>query len=325
MPKSINTLRRESQIRTLLAEIITNDLTNTNIINPTLVDCELSGDLSHVKIYMSFSENEKRGLEALQNASGYIRTILAKSLNWRKVPELHFYIDEVSKKCLSIDRILYDIKDEKNFEANNKISYNEHLTNFGNSKIFELDKYEPQIVLHTLNKKNELMKISYLKNEQNEKSSKAWYVLTTNNSSYGLFGLKNYKTDVLEKNCFKKINLKNRSFINFNNDFVHSAYTSDDELRLLEISVNTKKTEVKNFKDLNKINNENSSTSMNRYYKEDCIVFYNKKTRITLFNDNKEYIVKRKCLVFDCISETLYRANKGDELNFHKMLIIEKR
>ncbi|VDR42035.1 30S ribosome-binding factor RbfA [Mycoplasmopsis caviae] len=132
MAKNINVLRRESQIRTLLAQIITNDLTNTNIINPTLVDCELSADLSHVKVYMSFSENEKRGLEALQNASGYIRSSLSKSLNWRKVPELHFYIDEVSKKGLSIDKILYNIRDKENFETNNKVSFEQKETNYGN-------------------------------------------------------------------------------------------------------------------------------------------------------------------------------------------------
>ncbi|MGV2392536.1 UNVERIFIED_CONTAM: 30S ribosome-binding factor RbfA [Campylobacter lari] len=78
--KSINVLKRESQIRKLIASIIAKDLTNANIYNPTVVDCELSADLSHTKIYMAFEDKEQAGIEALQNASGFIRRILAKSL-----------------------------------------------------------------------------------------------------------------------------------------------------------------------------------------------------------------------------------------------------
>ncbi|UUD35163.1 hypothetical protein NPA07_05160 [Mycoplasmopsis caviae] len=169
-----------------------------------------------------------------------------------------------------------------------------------------------------------MLDISYLSSEQNTNSSKLWYVITKCDNSYGLFGLKDYKINVLDKNCFKKFNLRNRSFININNNLIHSAYVEDDELRLLEISINTNEKMVNTLRELSKINNENSSTSVNRYNSEIGTVFYNKKTRILLI-ENKKYIAKRKCFVFDCISETLYRANKGDELHYHKMLIIEKR
>ncbi|VEU75684.1 Ribosome-binding factor A [Mycoplasmopsis maculosa] len=111
--KSINVLKRESQIKQLIASIIMNDLTNSNIYNPTLIDCELSADLSHVKVFMAFEDKELAGLEALKNASGYIRKILSKSLNWRKVPEIHFYIDEVEKEGQKINRILEMIKNEQ--------------------------------------------------------------------------------------------------------------------------------------------------------------------------------------------------------------------
>nr|WP_036435943.1 30S ribosome-binding factor RbfA [Mycoplasmopsis felifaucium] len=110
--KSINVLKRESQIRQLIASIITQDLTNSNIYNPTIVDVVLSADLSHVKVYLAFEDKEQEGLQAVQNASGYIRKVLSKSLTWRKVPELHFYIDEVEKQGMRINEILEQIKSE---------------------------------------------------------------------------------------------------------------------------------------------------------------------------------------------------------------------
>ncbi|WP_429979317.1 ribosome-binding factor A, partial [Mycoplasmopsis bovis] len=41
---------------------------------------------------------------AVRNASGYIRKVLSKTLNWRKIPELHFYIDKLKKKHLKLIR-----------------------------------------------------------------------------------------------------------------------------------------------------------------------------------------------------------------------------
>ncbi|MEI7038830.1 30S ribosome-binding factor RbfA [Mycoplasmopsis bovis] len=113
MKKSISILRKESQIKNFISTIITNELTNANIYNPTVTDCVLSADLSHVKIFLAFSSKENDGLEAVRNASGYIRKVLSKTLNWKKIPELHFYIDEVEKKAFEIDQILNSLKNNE--------------------------------------------------------------------------------------------------------------------------------------------------------------------------------------------------------------------
>ncbi|CAL59429.1 Ribosome-binding factor A [Mycoplasmopsis agalactiae] len=113
MKKSISVLRKESQIKNFISTIITNELTNANIYNPTVTDVVLSTDLGHVKVFLAFSSKENDGLDAVKNASGYIRKRLSKTLNWRKVPELHFYIDEVEKKAFEIDQILNSLKNEE--------------------------------------------------------------------------------------------------------------------------------------------------------------------------------------------------------------------
>lgn len=113
MKKSISVLRKESQIKNFISTIITNELTNANIYNPTVTDVVLSTDLGHVKVFLAFSSKENDGLDAVKNASGYTRKRLSKTLNWRKVPELHFYIDEVEKKAFEIDQILNSLKNEE--------------------------------------------------------------------------------------------------------------------------------------------------------------------------------------------------------------------
>lgn len=112
MTKNINLLRKESQLKMMIAQIVTTELTNVNIINPTVVDCELSADSSHAKVFVTFSEKSQEGLEAIRNAAGFIRKTLAHSLNWRKVPEIHFELDTVTDNAMKINKILEDIKHE---------------------------------------------------------------------------------------------------------------------------------------------------------------------------------------------------------------------
>ncbi|WP_120161074.1 30S ribosome-binding factor RbfA [Mycoplasmopsis bovirhinis] len=110
----INLRKKENQIQQLIASILAYDLDNVNIINPVVMEAKLSSDLSLVKVYVNFEKNEKKGIIALNNASGFVRKLLAKSLDWRKVPEVRFYLDAVSKAGSQIDKILQQLKDENN-------------------------------------------------------------------------------------------------------------------------------------------------------------------------------------------------------------------
>ncbi|WP_322935574.1 30S ribosome-binding factor RbfA [Mycoplasmopsis felis] len=108
----ISLKRKESQVHQLVASIVQNNLTNVNIIDPVVMDVKLSSDLSVLKVYVNLSENVQKGIIALNSSASYVRKILAKSLNWRKVPEVRFFIDEVSATGSAIDAILRKIKEE---------------------------------------------------------------------------------------------------------------------------------------------------------------------------------------------------------------------
>ena len=73
-------------------------------------------DLKSARVYISIlgSKSKKNTLEGIKNASGFIRTELAKNVNLRYTPELIFEVDESMEYGAKIDKILQDLKNEDN-------------------------------------------------------------------------------------------------------------------------------------------------------------------------------------------------------------------
>ena len=64
----------------------------------TVSGVEVSRDLAYAKVFVTFLNDEdadsiKLGVKALQDASGYIRSLLGKAMRLRIVPELTFFYD----------------------------------------------------------------------------------------------------------------------------------------------------------------------------------------------------------------------------------------
>nr|WP_136249614.1 30S ribosome-binding factor RbfA [Ningiella ruwaisensis] len=63
----------------------------------TVSGAEVSRDLSHAKIFITFYVNDeekiKHDLKTLQDAKGFIRGVLARRVRMRNIPSLHFVRD----------------------------------------------------------------------------------------------------------------------------------------------------------------------------------------------------------------------------------------
>lgn len=64
----------------------------------TVPGVEMSRDLAYAKVYVTFLNDKdedavKAGIKALQEASGFIRSLLGKAMRLRIVPELTFFYD----------------------------------------------------------------------------------------------------------------------------------------------------------------------------------------------------------------------------------------
>lgn len=91
------------------------------LISVTAVDCK--PDLRFCRIYYSVinydkklddKEKDKEIQKALQSASGYIRSELARSINLRITPELEFVRDISLERGAAVSRVMKTIEDELN-------------------------------------------------------------------------------------------------------------------------------------------------------------------------------------------------------------------
>jgi|SRR6185312_252341 len=87
--------RRVSEaVREELAELIGFEMDDPRLASVNVTNAEVSPDMrvAHIKIAVEASE-EKKALEALDHAKGFLKHELASRLNLRRVPDLHFSAD----------------------------------------------------------------------------------------------------------------------------------------------------------------------------------------------------------------------------------------
>ena len=76
------------------------------------VDVEVSGDLQHVKVYVSIlgdADSKALTMQALESAKGYIRSEIGRRVPLRLTPELHFVHDTSMEHGAHILRVLSEI------------------------------------------------------------------------------------------------------------------------------------------------------------------------------------------------------------------------
>ena len=103
----------DEEFKRELSKIIDQDLKNPNITGLiSVTKVKTSSDLKNAKVYISIlgSESKRNTMEGLKNASGFIRTELAKRVNLRYTPELVFELDETLEYGAKIDSILEELK-----------------------------------------------------------------------------------------------------------------------------------------------------------------------------------------------------------------------
>lgn len=95
---SIKNTRINGEVQKILAEIIRGEIKDPRIPEFTsIVSVEVAPDLKNCKAYVSvFGDDEaaNKAIEGLTSASGFIKNRLARELNLRNTPELHFHLDQ---------------------------------------------------------------------------------------------------------------------------------------------------------------------------------------------------------------------------------------
>lgn len=105
-------MRLQEEIKKEVSFILQRKVKDPRLGFVSVTDVELSRDLSYCKIYVSIlGDEEQRQLTmlGLQQATGFIRSELAKEIRMRKVPQLTFLYDSSLEYGSKIDAILKDL------------------------------------------------------------------------------------------------------------------------------------------------------------------------------------------------------------------------
>ena len=115
MKMSVKIDRINHSIVREISYILMTEVKDEDIKFVTITDCKTTNDLSFAKIYFTVLDDSKREstLEALKNASGFIRKELAERIEIRHIPELEFVYDESIEYGKKIENIIENIHENE--------------------------------------------------------------------------------------------------------------------------------------------------------------------------------------------------------------------
>jgi ribosome-binding factor A len=96
MPKTSNRMDRIGDLlKQELAQLIQNQLRDPRLGMISVMDVKVAKDLAHANVFITVLGAEVApAVETLNKAAGLLRSLLAKNLNLRSTPKLHFVYDK---------------------------------------------------------------------------------------------------------------------------------------------------------------------------------------------------------------------------------------
>jgi ribosome-binding factor A len=114
MPSKIRVKRIADRIFQDFSEMLIYELNDPRLAGVNVTDVEVDRELSYADIYVSSLAGEvsaEETLAGLQNAAGFIRRQLAKSLQLRSFPQVRFHWDPTPERADRIDQLLATIRE----------------------------------------------------------------------------------------------------------------------------------------------------------------------------------------------------------------------
>jgi ribosome-binding factor A len=109
--------RVNNLIRREISELIQRDLRDPRLDDfVTVTEVSTSTDLKFAKVFVSCisgRQEEQKTLTALNSASGFLRTELARKVRLRRIPELSFYWDDSIEHGDHILRLIDEVSSDK--------------------------------------------------------------------------------------------------------------------------------------------------------------------------------------------------------------------
>ncbi|NQY63911.1 MAG: 30S ribosome-binding factor RbfA [Alteromonadaceae bacterium] len=117
------------QIQKEIAVILMREIKDPRLSFTTVSSVEVTRDLAYAKIFVTFFTNEQTEIDSsvavLNDAAGFIRTLLAKRLRARIMPNLRFIYDQSMSEGVRMSALVDSaVASDKHFgdEANDEVS-----------------------------------------------------------------------------------------------------------------------------------------------------------------------------------------------------------
>ena len=97
-----------------LSNIFLTEVKDEDLKNVTLTYASVTNDLSFAKVYFTTLDDYKKAkvLKDINNASGYFRSMLAKRLDIRHIPEIRFIYDDSIEYGKKIEEVIKEINEK---------------------------------------------------------------------------------------------------------------------------------------------------------------------------------------------------------------------
>lgn len=115
-PGSHRSERISTLVREAIADALASEVSDPRVGFVTVTSVEVTRDLSLARVRISVmgdDEEKQKALEGVNSARGFIRSILARTLELRTVPELRFEMDSSLAHAARVDQILSSLRSEE--------------------------------------------------------------------------------------------------------------------------------------------------------------------------------------------------------------------
>jgi ribosome-binding factor A len=110
VPREYSRTERISElIQRELAQLIQTEVKDPRLGMVTVSAVEVTRDLEHAKVYITVFDTDekiKKNLAILNHAAGFLRSLLARRITTRTVPELHFIYDVSIKEGQRLSQLI---------------------------------------------------------------------------------------------------------------------------------------------------------------------------------------------------------------------------
>jgi len=117
------TERVRHQLQREIAMILQREIKDPRVSMVTVSDVEVSRDLAYAKVFVTFFQDDpeqiKQALKVLNEASGFIRSLLGKRIKARIVPQLKFQHDASLNEGIRMGKLVAEARERDRKSSEN--------------------------------------------------------------------------------------------------------------------------------------------------------------------------------------------------------------